>query len=150
MTSAHESEGDALAQRVCAHLHALDSSGPTRGMEPIECRMGLVRVRMLVTREMLNSHAIAHGGIVFALADTSLAYAAMSRNRMAVTRQATMEFLSPARDGETLIAEARELTLSERGGVYIVTVRSADGRVIALVHGLTRTTGEPVLPPSEE
>ena len=60
---------------------------------------------------MLNSHRIAHGGMVFALADTAFAYVCNGRNYESVAAQASIVFLDKAREGETLIAERRSRAL---------------------------------------
>uniref|UniRef100_UPI0035BC1C95 hotdog domain-containing protein n=1 Tax=Sphingomonas sp. TaxID=28214 RepID=UPI0035BC1C95 len=54
-------------------------------------------------------------------------------------------FLSPARAGETLIAEAREIALAGRSGVYAVEIRAVDGRPVANFQGLSRAVGGSIL-----
>jgi acyl-CoA thioesterase len=100
---------------------------------------------MRVRADMLNGHAIAHGGMIFALADTAFAYACNSRNENTVAQHASIAFLAPARVDDVLIAEARETSRSGRSGVYAVSVRGDDGRVIAEFTGLSRTIGGPVI-----
>jgi acyl-CoA thioesterase len=102
---------------------------------------------MTVRPDMLNGHAIAHGGMIFALADTAFAYACNSRNMSTVAQAASIVFLAKARAGERLVAEAREQALSGRSGVYAVTVTAQDGRTVAEFQGLSRSLGEPVLEP---
>lgn len=90
---------------------------------------------------MLNGHRIAHGGMIFALADTAFAYACNSRNVSTVAQQASISFLAPASEGDILIAEAREAAMAGRSGVYNVSVRTDGRRVIAEFTGLSRTIG---------
>jgi acyl-CoA thioesterase len=52
---------------------------PAWGIEIEEAREGYARIRMILRADMLNGHGIAHGGIVFSLADTAFAYACNSR-----------------------------------------------------------------------
>ncbi len=100
---------------------------------------------MTLRDDMLNGHGIAHGGMIFSLADTAFAYACNSRNESTVAQNATISFLAPARGGDVLIAEAREASRSGRSGVYQVSVKTDDGRVIAEFTGLSRITGGPVI-----
>ena len=137
---------DAIAQATGERLRANDRSGASLGLELLEVRPGFARVAMRVRPEMLNGHGILHGGLVFALADTALAYAANSRNQQTVTQQASIVFLSPAKESETLIARAVERASASRSGIYDVDVLSTDGRVVAVLQGLTRATGQPVIP----
>ena len=74
------SEADALARRVAETLLAREGTGSAWGVVIDEAREGYARVRMQVRADMLNGHAQAHGGMIFALADTAFAYACNSRN----------------------------------------------------------------------
>ncbi|HEX8234241.1 MAG TPA: hydroxyphenylacetyl-CoA thioesterase PaaI [Caulobacteraceae bacterium] len=139
------SEADDLAARVAAAMLAREGTGPAWAVEIEEAREGYARIAMSLRPDMLNGHATAHGGMVFALADTAFAYACNSRNQVTVAQHASIAFLSPAREGERLIAEARETALAGRSGVYHVAVRTADGRAVADFTGLSRAVGGPVI-----
>jgi acyl-CoA thioesterase len=138
-------EADNLARRVAETLLQREGTGPAWGIAIEEAREGYALVRMKVRDDMLNGHRIGHGGMIFALADTAFAYACNSRNENTVAQNANISFLAPAHPGETLIAEAREVSRAGRSGVYQVSVRTADGRVIAEFTGLSRAIGGPVI-----
>ena len=138
---------DDLASRVAQAMLAAEGTGPAWGVEIEEAREGYARIRMALRPDMLNGHGIAHGGIVFALADTAFAYACNGRNVRTVAAQASIVFLDQAREGEVLIAEAREQALVGRSGVYHVGIRTADGRAIAEFQGFSRTLGGSVVDP---
>jgi acyl-CoA thioesterase len=138
-------EPDAVAGKVAAAMLAAEGTGPAWGIEIEEAREGYSRIRMPLTTAMLNGHGIAHGGMVFALADTAFAYACNSRNVRTVAAQASIVFLDAARAGETLIAEAREVALAGRSGVCNVSVRTGDGRPVAEFQGFSRTVGGEVV-----
>ena len=140
---------DELADKVARAMLAAEGTGPAWGIEIEDAREGYARIRMPVRTDMLNGHRIAHGGMVFALADTAFAYACNGRNVRSVAAQASIVFLDSARDGETLVAEAEERTLIGRSGVTIVSVRTADGRAIAEFQGFSRSLGGPVIGDSE-
>jgi len=145
MTDRPQTEADALARRVAEHLLSREGTGPAWGIEIEEVREGYARIAMIVRADMLNGHAIAHGGMIFALADTAFAYACNSRNVSTVANQASIVFLAPAKEGERLVAEAREAALAGRSGVYQVTVSNRAGKKIAVFQGLCRSLNEPVL-----
>jgi acyl-CoA thioesterase len=129
---------------------AAEGTGPAWGLELEEAREGYARVRMVMRADMLNGHGTAHGGMIFALADSAFAYACNSRNLRTVAAQASIAFLEAAREGDTLVAEAKEQALVGRSGVYHVSVRSHDGRAIAEFTGLSRTVGGSVVDYSPE
>ncbi len=140
-------DGQALARRVADHLR--EGEGPTRLFDLAldEAGEGFARVSMRVTPAMLNGVGCAHGGVIFTLADTAFAYACNSRNIANVAQQASIAFLNPAFEDEHLVADAREVAVEGRTGVYAVTVTAADGRVIASFSGLSRTLGRALVEP---
>ena len=139
-----------LAGRVARAMLAAEGTGPAWGIEIEAAREGYARVRMIVRPDMLNGHGTTHGGMIFALADSAFAYACNGRNLRTVAAQASIVFLDSAREGDVLIAEATELALVGRSGVYAVSVKAADGRAIAKFQGFSRSIGGDVVPSGEE
>ncbi len=138
-------EADALARRVADAMLEREGTGPAWGITIDDAREGYALIRMTLRDDMLNGHRIAHGGMIFALADTAFAYACNSRNESSVAQNATISFLAPAAAGDVLIAEARETARSGRSGVYQVSVKTRNGAVIAEFTGLSRTIGGSVI-----
>ena len=136
---------DDLARRVADTLLAREGTAAAWGIVIEEARVGYARIRMTLRPDMLNGHRTAHGGMLFALADSAFAYACNSGNIATVAQQASIIFLSPAVEGEILIAEARESALAGRSGAYIVDVHTADGRPVAQFQGLSRAVGGAVV-----
>jgi acyl-CoA thioesterase len=90
-------EADALARRVAETLLAREGTGPAWGVVIDEAREGYARIRMAVREDMLNGHRSAHGGMIFALADTAFAYACNSRNEITVAQSAGSSAIRPQR-----------------------------------------------------
>jgi len=132
---------DELASRVAHAMLAEEGTGPAWGIVIEEARSGYARLRMTLREDMLNGHRIAHGGMVFSLADTAFAYVCNGRNERTVAAQANIVFLDAAKVGETLVAEGEEVSRVGRSGVTRVRVRTADGRAIAEFTGYSRTIG---------
>ena len=132
---------DEIADKVARAMLAAEGTGPAWGIEIEEAREGYARIRMTLRSDMLNGHGTAHGGIIFALADTAFAYACNGRNLRSVAAQASIVYLEPAREGDALVAEAVEQALVGRSGVYHVAVRSDDGRPVAQFTGVSRSVG---------
>ena len=87
-----------------------------------------------LSHEHLNNWGSAHGGFLFALADSAFALAANSHGTLAISLSAHIEHLHPCQTGDVLEAKAREINLTRRTGVYQVEIRSGD-RLIALFTG---------------
>jgi len=138
-------DANLLADRVAHEMLAAEGTGPAWGIRIEEAREDYARISMVVRADMLNSHGIAHGGMIFALADTAFAYVCNGANQASVAAQASIIFLDKVREGETLIAEATEVAREGRAGVTRVAVTAGDGRKVAEFTGYSRTLGGPVV-----
>lgn len=100
-----------------------DAASRALGIEVVELAEGRAVTRMAVRADMVNGHAIAHGGLVFALADTAFACACNSYGAATVASGAEITFLRPAALGDELTAEAVMRATYGRSGICDVTVR---------------------------
>lgn len=133
----------ALAEAVAKAMWSRDRAANALGMRIDEVRQGYARLSMPVRGDMVNGHHICHGGLIFSLADTAFAYACNSYNKNTVASACNIDFLAPGKEGDTLSAEAVEMSASGRTGVYDVTVRDSAGKTIALFRGKSyRISGE--------
>ena len=123
-----------------------DRASQAMGMRIIRVGPGAATLSMTIRPDMANGHGMCHGGHVFTLADSAFAFACNSRNQRMVAAQGAISFLEAAEVGETLTAEAREVHLRGRSGVYDVTVRNPAGETIAEFRGHCRAIPGPVLP----
>ena len=138
-------DANELAKRVAHHMLAAEGTGPAWDLKIEEVREDYARVSMVVRADMLNGHGFAHGGLIFALADSAFAYVCNGANHASVAAQASIVFLDKVREGETLIAEATEVAREGRAGVTRVAVRAGDGRTVAEFTGYSRTLGGAVV-----
>jgi acyl-CoA thioesterase len=128
-------EAQALAERVAAGMYARDSASKAMGMQISAIGPGYAELTMTVRADMLNGHAICHGGFIFTLADSSFAYACNSYNLMTVASGCAIDFVAPAREGDMLAAMARERSVSGRTGVYDIEVTNQRGETVAYFRG---------------
>lgn len=126
------------AERATAAMWADDAASQAMGMRLGEVGPGRARVSMTVRDDMVNGHAICHGGYVFALADSAFAFACNSYNRVSVAQACDITFVTPARLGDLLRADAVERARYGRNGIYDVTVRRDDGDLVAEFRGRSR------------
>ena len=133
---------DALARRVADAMYAEDDASRNLGIRLEAVGAGWARMSMPVTGEMLNGHRVCHGGYIFSLADSAMAFASNSRNRVSVAQFCSITFLRPGRAGSLLLAEAREQADAGRTGMYAVEVREKDGEVVAVFSGAVRRLGD--------
>ena len=134
-------DANGLASRVAYEMLAAEGAGPAWGIVIEEARAGYCRLSMTIREDMLNGHGTAHGGMIFALADTAFAYICNGGNERTVAAQASIVFLDSAKAGETLVAEGEETAKAGRGGVTRVSVKTAEGRAVAEFTGYSRRIG---------
>ncbi|WP_119295142.1 hydroxyphenylacetyl-CoA thioesterase PaaI [Streptomyces sp. YIM 130001] len=121
-------------------MFAADKASHGMGIELLEIAAGTALVRMTVTADMTNGHGTAHGGYIFALADTAFACACNSHGPVTVAAGADVTFTAPAKEGDVLTAAAAERSRFGRSGIYDVTVLRGT-TVIAEFRGRSRTIG---------
>ncbi len=126
------------ARRSAEAMWADDRASQAMGMALKDIGPGQATATMTVRDDMANGHGIAHGGYLFALADTAFAFACNSYNTRVVAQHNSITYLTPGHVGETLTARCTEAHKAGRSGVYDVTVTGEDGRTIALFRGHSR------------
>jgi acyl-CoA thioesterase len=136
---------DPDAWTILSAIAARNGVGRDLGVELIEGRLGYARLALTVADRMVGGHGICQGGYIFTLADMTGAYACLTHNRQTVTQTAHITYVSPARRGERLVAEAVEQTRTKRSATYDVRVAAADGRLVALFRGQWRIMDAPAL-----
>ncbi len=114
------------------------------GIEVLEISQGSAVLRMKVRKEMTNSFGIAHGGIVFSLADTAIAFAANSYGIKSVTLEATVSLPKETRPGDLLIAKSKELSLTRKTAIFDVNVTNQDDETVGLFRGIVYRTSQKI------
>ncbi|WP_245155818.1 hydroxyphenylacetyl-CoA thioesterase PaaI [Nocardioides sp. 503] len=129
-----------LAERSVARMWSGDAASGALGMRLLEVAPGRAVVTMTVREDMVNGWGLAHGGLIASLADSAFAAACNSRGTVTVAAGFDITFLESARLGDELVATAEERALRGRSGLYDVSVRRADGTVVAELRGRSRST----------
>lgn len=104
-------------------MMAADHASAMLGIRVTDYGAGRATATMTVRPDMVNGHDIAHGGLIFTLADTAFACACNSHGPVTVAAGCEITFIAPARTGDVLVATAAERTVFGRSGIYDVTVR---------------------------
>lgn len=123
-------------EEMSQHFQENDHFPRMMGMETLEFGPGYAKVAMNIRADMVNYHGFAHGGTIFALADTAFGLACNSYGVQAVGLTLTIDHIASVFPGERLIAEARERNRTNRTGNYLITVTTPEGKDIAFVRGI--------------
>ncbi len=124
---------DEVARRSAEAMWSGDAASQGLGISLDEVGPGRATLSMTVRADMVNGHAIGHGGFTFSLADSAFAFACNSYNRSTVAAGCEIRFLAPTRLGDVLVATAQERSRSARDGVYDVQVHRGEVLVAVLV-----------------
>lgn len=100
------------------------------GMRVEEAREGYARVSVTVREAFLNQHRVAHGALVFAVADVAFAIA-VNAVTDAMGVQWSFNILRAAKPGEVLTAECSVIHSGSRLQVVEYSVRSDSGKLVA-------------------
>lgn len=136
----------ALAEACAEAMWSGDATSRRLGMRIERIAPGEATLSMEVTDLMLNGHGLAHGGFIFALADSAFAFACNGYDQRTVGHQASITYLAPGRLGERLTAVAREVYRAGRNGIYDVHVTNGHGEPVAEFRGHSRTVKGTHLP----
>ena len=128
---------DDLARQCAETMYSRDPASQEMGIRLREIHVGRAVMEMKISAAMANGGGICHGGYIFSLADTAMAYASNSRNVSYVGVSASIEFLSAGRLGETLLAVATEEHRAGRTATYRVAVTDSNNEPIAQFLGRT-------------
>jgi acyl-CoA thioesterase len=129
-----------IARRSAEAMWADDRASRALGMTLEAVGPGTATLSMTLREDMVNGHAIGHGGLTFTLADSAFAFACNSYNRSTVAAGAEIRFRRPTYLGDRLVAAATEREREGRDGLYDVLVTVGD-QVVAVFTGRSKEIG---------
>ena len=138
MTS--ENDEQVQADAIVKAMLAKDAFSRWLGVELVTLRPRACTLRMRVRSDMVNGLGVSHGGIVYSLADSALAFASNTNGHVTVSVDNTISYPVAVQVGDDLIAVAEEETAGARLGFYRVTVARQDGTVVGLLHATVYRT----------
>jgi len=112
------------------------------GIEVLSIKEGYCKVIMTIRKEMMNGFGIAHGGITYSLGDTCLALASNSYGRQSLSVETSISHTKSTNVGDILYAEAEELSLSNRIGIYSITITNQKDEKVAFFRGSVYRTSK--------
>ncbi len=150
MTGTDTAPSTSTAPSARGDLHAILADDPASewmGIEVVSIVEGHATITMTLRPEMLNGFGIAHGGMVFAFADTAFALACNppegSEDTITVASGVDVNFLRPGVPGRLLTAVADVRQRQGRSGLYDIQVSQSlpggGSEVILEFRGRSRT-----------
>ena len=119
------------------------------GIEVVEAKDGYCELKMPVRKEMLNGFQIAHGGIAYSLADSALAFASNSHGRKSLSVETSISHTVSVKEGNVFTVTTEELSLSDKMGVYLITITNQKNEEVAYFKGTVYRTSKEWIPVDE-
>ena len=119
------------------------------GIKVVEVKGGYCELKMTVRKEMLNGFQIAHGGIAYSLADSALAFASNSHGRKSLSVETSISHTVSVKEEDVLTAITEELSLSDKIGMYLITITNQDNQEVAYFKGTVYRTSKEWFPGDE-
>lgn len=129
-------------ERIIQTLLKEDWFSDWLGIEVLAIKEGYCKVKMSIRKEMMNGFGITHGGITYSLGDTCLALASNSYGRQSLSVETSISHTKSTNIGDTLYAEAEELSLSNRIGIYSITITNQHDEKVAFFRGSVYRTSK--------
>ena len=129
-------------QKIVKQMLKNDAFSNWLGIEIIEVFEGGCKLTCIVRDDMLNGYKIAHGGILFSLADSAIAFASATYGRVAVTIDHSISFIKKATAGDQLKVTANTLSMGHKTGVIQVEISNQDEELIGFVKGTVYRTSK--------
>ena len=128
------------AKAVVNKMYAHDHFSKWLGIELVEIDQGKAILQMQVKKEMLNGFNILHGGIYYSLADSALAFASNTYGVQSVSVETSISHVKSCKEGDVLVAETEELSLTKRIGIYQIEIKNQEGEKVAFFKGTVYRT----------
>lgn len=130
------------AEKIVDKMYANDAFSQWLGIEVLHSEKGNCKLKMSVREEMCNGFGIIHGGITFSLADSALAFASNAHGRLSVALECSISYPNPVNVGDVLFAEASEVSLSNKIGIYNIPVTNQNGELVGVFKGSVYRTSK--------
>lgn len=131
---------DARTAQVIETMFATDAFSQWLGIRIASAGAGHSELHMTVRPDMVNGFGASHGGIVYSLADSAMAFACNGGEQVTVAVDNQISYPAAVQVGDELVAIAEEEQRGGRLGFYRVTVRNQSGTVVALFRGTVYRT----------
>jgi acyl-CoA thioesterase len=129
---------------VLALMLEKDSFSKWLGIEVDDIGPGYCKLHYRINDQMLNGLQTAHGGVLFSAADSALAFACNSHGIISVALDVSITFTRPARNGDLLVVEAKEVHLGNKTALYEIRTTNVAGELVAFFKGTAYRTGKPI------
>jgi len=118
-------------------MWAGDQASAWLGIEMKHASAGHAIAILPIADHHCNGLGVCHGGFIFTLADTAMAFATNAGDDRAFATNAEVDFVEAARSGDVLTATCTRIVGRGKAGISDVVVVNQNDRTIAVFRGRT-------------
>lgn len=96
---------------------------------------GSCSLSCIIKKEMLNGFEIAHGGIAYSLADSTLAFAANSYGFHSFSIETSISHLVKVNEGDSLKSISNEIHRGKKTALYQIEIFNQKNKMVAILKG---------------
>ncbi len=131
-----------IPQKIVNKMFDKDAFSQFLGIEIIDVSEGYCKLKMKLRKEMINGFNIANLVISYSLADSALAFASNSHGRKSLSVETSISHMVSIKAGDMLTAMTKELSRSDKIGVYLITITNDENQEIANFKGTVYRTSQ--------
>lgn len=135
-----------IYEKVKNYIYKNDKLFEVLGAEITEMGEGFAKVEMEVKEKHLNAAKVCHGGVIFTLADLAFALASNSYGTLALAINAHITYIKSAKEGDILVAFAKEFHRGNTLATYHITVsKKNSNEKVAFFEGIVYRFNEAII-----
>lgn len=127
-------------QEILDKMLARDRFTEWLGLKIDSIDKGYCKLHYIIKEDMLNGFDSVHGGVLFAASDSAFAFACNSHGTITVALDVSITFTRPAKAGEQLTVEAREIHKGNKTGLYNIQTTNEAGELVCFFKGTAYST----------
>ena len=127
--------------RIVDMMYENDKFSQWLGIERVLIEEGRAILKMVIRKEMLNGFDIAHGGIVFSLADSAFAFSSNSFGKKSVSIEASVYWTKALYENDEIVAESKMRSISNKQAVFDIDVKRGE-EIVAIFRGIVYRTSK--------
>ncbi|PWN06453.1 PaaI family thioesterase [Rhodohalobacter mucosus] len=142
MSRASNPSGSNRPEEIVNRMMKDDAFSRWMGVSVLEVREGYCKITCPVSEQMLNGYRVTHGGILFSLADSALAFSAATYGRVSLAIDNSISFTKKSTAGDRLVAVSECINLTHKTGLFEVRVLNEKEDLLAVMKATVYRTGE--------
>ncbi len=114
---------------------ASDAFSTWLGVEILEVNPAKCTIKAEIREGFTNGFKVSHGGILFSLCDSAVAFAANTHDRVALSTQNSIHYVKAVKASDIITVTAKEISRSNKLGTYLAEAFNQHNELVAYFNG---------------